>query len=156
MEKKTDEDSDEDSDEDNNILAAIRMRLPEVLVDCIASYIPLRVWQWTSRRVYLRAHRMGSPVPAGVYESFLRDMVRKDCDFVFATELRRRGQVWLHQKRYVYKQTIYANYVSFLKDYCLEHGADRCLRCLQDCWDEWGLSQNESKKKRIHSRWRMH
>jgi hypothetical protein len=118
-------------------------QLPQILIDIVYEYMtPM------SKRLVRKSNYFAKN-PNQVTESFIRDMIRKDCDFVMVAYLEKYSEKWIQMKKYFYKQCIYPNYLYFLHDYCLENQAFKCLSLI----NARKVSQNTNKKKIIHTRW---
>jgi len=129
------------------------MELQSIIYD----FIPIEVTMLCEKKKYIENHFTIKKMihEKNYYENYIRDMIRKDCDFVFSFLLEENYRKWLAIKRYVYKNTIYANYLHFLKDYCIENDANNCRNTLNDFLYEKGLGKNLHKKNTAKSiRWR--
>jgi hypothetical protein len=122
-------------------------RFPEEIMKHIYEYLPTRSLLFVKKSLYLQSHSLVKRmIPRNQYENYIRDMIRRDNDFVFAQLMRENVEHWLLMKRYTYKSTIFSNYIYFLLDYCIENESDHCKRILQDYLRESGLSKNQHKK----------
>jgi hypothetical protein len=137
---------------------SLMQKLPVEIVDMIYDYIPNHILVWIRKDMYMRFHSLIRPLVGNQYENFIRDMIRKDCDFVFHYILEENFYKWIKINKYVYKASIYPSYVSFLQNYCLEHGSTKCRNEILQFLGENGLTKNNIKKnsiKNISIRWRM-
>ena len=136
--------------------------LPDVLINIIKEYIPLSVFIFTNKTYYFHYHYLltqilNKPIcNINCIENYIRTMIRRDFDFVFEQIIKENYIRWLNHKKYIYKNTKYANYIYFLIDYCIENESDKCRVVLIDFLKEHGLCQNHIKKKNtsIHIRWK--
>ena len=131
--------------------------LPMELKSIIYDFIPISVTLLCEKKKYVENHSIIKKIihDKNYYENYIRDMIRKDCDFVFYFLLDENYRKWLNIKKYVYKNIIYANYLHFLKDYCIENDSNNCRNVLNQFLYEKGLSKNLHKKNTAESiRWR--
>jgi hypothetical protein len=145
----------------NTIMNSICLHKTEILPDdlkiIIYSFIPLEVTVLCEKKKYEENHCVIKRIihNKNYYENYIRDMVRKDCYYVFSFLLEENYKKWFEMKKYVYKNTIYANYLHFLKDYCIENDANNCRNEMNDFLHETGLSKNLHKKNTARNiRWR--
>ena len=131
-------------------------KIPDVIKDIIFEYIHPLTLMTLNRSYYLQYHKIVKKhIPRNFYENYIRTILRKDCDFVFSLLLQENIKRWIAIKKYVYKSYCYANYVYFLKEFCLENESAKCSRVLYDFLNETGLSKNLHKKKiAINIKWR--
>jgi hypothetical protein len=131
--------------------------LPEEIKSIIYDFIPLDVIILCEKKKYEKYHPIVKKIinQKNYYENYIRDMIRKDCEYVFSFLLVENYRKWFDIKKYVYKNTVYANYLHFLKDYCIENDANNCRNELNDFLHEMGLSKNLHKKNTARNiRWR--
>jgi hypothetical protein len=95
--------------------------LPLDLIEMVYEYVPISVLLMCDKKKYIEHHSLlkKNILKHHHYENYVRDMIRKDCDFVFSFLLEENYQRWFDMKKYVYKNNLYANYLHFLKDYCI-------------------------------------
>ena len=120
--------------------------LPEDVVDyVIKEYIPDEYFMLTNKHYYLLYH---STIRHKIrnYENFIRDMIQRDNDFVFRLMLQENYKRWMDIRQYIYKSTLYKNYIYFVNDFCIEHDSNKCRTTLMGFLDEHGLCQNQHKK----------
>jgi hypothetical protein len=92
-------------------------------------------------------------IPDDNYESYIRDMVRKDCSFVFAQLLEENFGRWKKNKKYRYKSYVFDNYLCFLGHYSIENNSTKCRELLNSKGDAV-LGQKWHKNVRIrNTRW---
>ena len=130
-------------------------KLPSVLVEIIKEYIPnhslaiLSKIHYNLNHKFIRAHIIQNQI-----ENYIRDIVRRDFDFVFTYILQENYKLWLVIKKYKYKSTIFANYIYFLQDFCIENESNNCRNILSEFIKTLGLSKNQHKKNIIiNKRW---
>ena len=136
--------------------------LPDELIQMIKEYIPLYTYIFTNRTNYFHYHYLLKKeiMKKSLHdmiriENYVRTMIRRDFDFVFEQIIKENYIYWLNHKKYIYKNSKYANYIYFLIDYCIENDSDKCKIVLVNFLKEHDLCQNKHKKNtNIHIRWR--
>jgi hypothetical protein len=129
-------------------------RLPDDIIRVIQEYIPLRVLQFTNKISYAAHHLQLREVMYN-YESYVREVVKRDYSFIFEQIIRENIQKWNNDKKYVYKNVIYASYIYFILNYCIEHNSQHCRNVLSSFLKQHGLCQNQHKKNITkHIRWK--
>ena len=128
--------------------------LPDDIIRVIQEYIPVRVLQFTNKISYAAYHLQLRDVIYN-YESYVREVVKRDYSFIFERIIREKIQKWNNIKKYVYKNVIYASYIYFILTFCLEHNSQQCRTILCNFLKEHGLCQNQHKKNITkHIRWK--
>jgi hypothetical protein len=124
--------------------------LPDELKRIIKTFIPNIVSLFLTKKMYIKhhCHVRKYMIDRGIsYDNYVRDMIRKDNDFVFSLILKENKDYWSKQKKYMYKNTIYYNYNYFLLEYCIENKKTHCKNCIrQIVFDTTGLCKNQHKK----------
>ena len=125
--------------------------LPTELKTIIYEYIPVSIVLFCEKEKYVEHHpcMKSHIVKYHHYENYIRDMIRKDCDFVFALLLHENYRRWLTMNNYVYRNNVYCNYLQFLKNFCIENESNHCRSALNEFLSERGLSQNLHKKNTV-------
>jgi len=128
--------------------------LPDDIIRVIQEYIPVRVLKFTNKISYAAYHLHLRDVIYN-YESYVREVVKRDYSFIFAQIIRENIEKWNNIKKYLYKNVIYASYIYFILNYCLEHNSQQCRTVLSSFLKQHGLCQNQHKKNIIkHIRWK--
>lgn len=143
----------------NNIILLEKIHLlPEVIIQIIHEYIPLYILVFVTKEFYMNYHPnlyKYHRIPRDTYDSYIKDMVRKDCHFIFEQLVRENYNKWTSTTKYNYKNIVYANYNYFLKHYCMQHNATNCKNILDSFFNDSGLSKNQHKKNTHKSiRWK--
>ena len=128
--------------------------LPDDVIRYILEYIPLKTLIFTNKVNYNLYH---SHVKKYIinYENYIRDTIRRDNSFVFLKIIAENYNKWISIKKYAYQNTIYANYMYFVVDYCTENQSTQCRNELVTFLKEHGLCQNRHKKNIYkHIRWK--
>lgn len=128
--------------------------LPDDIIRVIQEYIPLRVLQFTNKLFYAANHLNKRNIICN-YESYVREVVKRDHSFIFFQIIRENLQKWNNIKKYIYKNIIYASYIYFILNYCIEQNSHKCRIVLNDYLKQHGLCQNQHKKNITkHIRWK--
>ena len=101
--------------------------IPEDVLIYMKSYIPNEVILVTSRYYYLKHRKLiESMIPENQYESYLKNVIRFDHEFIFSFLLKTHKQNWIKKKRIKYKNLIFDNKLFFLNNYALENNSTKC------------------------------
>ncbi len=132
-------------------------RLPDEMKNIIFDYIPLTSLIFTNKTNYINYHYLLKLklVPKTLKENYIRDIIRRDLEFVFERILHENFKKWLLIKHFIYKNIIYGNYIYFLRDFCLMNESNKCRLILNKFLEEIGLCKNQHKKNTSkHIRWK--
>ena len=88
--------------------------LPEEIIQLIKEYMPATVLAFLNKTNYLSYHFLLKNVIPN-YENYIRDVIRRDNDFVFENIIRENYDKWLQNKNYFYKNMLFKNYIYFSK-----------------------------------------
>lgn len=105
--------------------------LPTELADLVRTFIPVHSKRLLNKTYYVANHS-AIKVPANNIQTYVRKTIRQDHDFVFTQIVKEKYKQFLTQANYHYKNTIYLNYLYFLRAYCLENESPRCYKLLND------------------------
>lgn len=131
----------------------VLMSFTTEILDNIYAYISDEVKMYLSKKNYinLRSNKKVS----NISENFIRNVVRKDYSFLFQYLLNDNYNRWFKMKNYLYHNCIYANYIIFLENYCIEYRSNRCLNVIINLFDTLGLKKKKHKKNNIkYLRWK--
>jgi hypothetical protein len=155
--KKDEKDEKEKEKEKEELLFQRINLLPDVLIDIVHEFVPLRITVFLSKDLYIHHHhKLKQFIPKVNKESYIRDMIRRDCDFVFSHLVNENFVKWIFEiKHYKYKNIIYKNYLYFIKDFCLIQESTKCRTILQAFFEKHDLCKNQSKKNHVRNiRWK--
>jgi hypothetical protein len=129
---------------------------PCELKDTIYNFLPESRTIFLNKKLYLKKHRLVKQwIPPSLYDNYIRDMVRKDCHFVFTEIVGQNVKHWLKMKKYKYDNIIYDNYFYFLVSFCIEQKSTRCRELLTITLEKLGISKNQHKNNRsINIKWK--
>jgi hypothetical protein len=128
----------------NELITKIN-NLPEVIVDLIKEYIPKKTLVFTNRENYNLYHSYIF-ISIKNYDNYIRDMIRRDNEFIFDKIVRENFNKWNNIKQYRYKNMIFKNYFYFTINYCIENDSDNCRKIINIFLKEHGLDKNLHKK----------
>jgi hypothetical protein len=130
--------------------------LPSELIMLIKSYLPKQCLIFLNSYYYKKYHYLVKKCICKTnFENYLRDIIRRDNEFVFSQILLDFHKDLLKIKNYVYKNIMYKNYFYFLTDYCIKNSSVNCRNVLNEFLKLQGLCQNRHKKNTfIHIRWK--
>lgn len=142
---------------EGSLLININKTLPDELINIIKSYLPINSSIFLTKQNYLLHHLLiRDLIPKKNIENYIRDMVRRDNDFVFQLLIKENYKKWIYIKHYIYKNIIYKNYIYFIKDFCIENESHRCRTLLNSFLMEHGLCQNQHKNNIYkNKRWKI-
>jgi hypothetical protein len=123
-------------------------KLPEVIVDLIKEYIPRKVIVFTNRENYNLYHSLIFNCIKN-FDNFVRDMIRRDNEFIFNKVIRENFHKWCSIKKYRYKNMIFNNYFYFIINFCIENDSENCRKVISNFLKEHGLDKNLHKKNII-------
>ena len=131
--------------------------LPEELTFSVSSYIPAVAKIFLNKELYFKYHHLFKDyINRKQLENYIRTTIRQDNDFVFNQLLLENRSKWFNMKKYLYQDSIYANYIYFLKLYCVENQSTKCKQLIISLLLNLGLSKNQHKKNIIRNiRWTL-
>lgn len=130
--------------------------LPEVILSKIKEYIPVQYLVDLNRDYYdLYSSENRKFIQGSYFNSYIRDVVRKDNSFVLDYVMKEYSTTWNKNKKYNYDNSSYSSYSEFLKQYSLDKNSQKCNNLLSD-----SIKNNTSVKqhKKVHSknnRWKL-
>ena len=119
--------------------------LPEEIVRLIKEFIPHKTLVFVNSFYYNKYHyTIRKLIPQ--YDNYIRDIVRRDNEFVFEKIIEENFDNWMKNKQYIYKNMIFNNYIYFIMYLCIENGSDRCRQVIYDYFKKRDLCINLHKK----------
>ena len=61
------------------------------------------------------------------YDSYIRDIIRHDCNFIFEYVITRNFIKWYAMTNYHFGNKIYTNYINYLLDFARKNKSNKCL-----------------------------
>ena len=88
------------------------------------------------------------------YDSYLRDIIRNDYNFVFKQIIARKIDNWNNIIKFKYKEVVYSNYLYFLLFYSNKNNSYKCNQIINDEFVLSGLKKKSCKSSRIkNNKW---
>lgn len=131
----------------NDLLVYIH-KLPAELINIIKEYIPKKIVVFVNKTNYNLYH---SVIKCCIhnYEKFIRDVIRRDNEFVFEMIVNENYSRWVLIKNYRYNNMVFKNYAFFVVNYCIENDSNNCRKIIIDFLKKLGLCKNLHKKNII-------
>lgn len=102
-------------------------KLPQDMIYEIKSFIPNKYLVFTNKTNYYLYHSLlRNNIIGNQFESYVRDMIRRDNDMAFREIIKENITIWNRIQNYEYKHHPYNNYILFLLDYCIENESNKC------------------------------
>jgi hypothetical protein len=125
-------------------------RLPLEIEYIIKSFIPISVLVTLNKKNYIKYHaELKRLISKSQYENYIRDMLRRDNDFIFSFLLKENCKTWLNIRKYKYSNVNYGNYFCFIDKFCIDNESTKCRNMLKEFLNKTGLSKNQHKKNTI-------
>ncbi|ALH22987.1 hypothetical protein ceV_081 [Chrysochromulina ericina virus CeV-01B] len=127
--------------------------LPNDILDIIFYYVNPREKIFLNKKYYIKYN---SYIDTYIYNysSYIRDIIRFDCSFVFEHIIYRNLNKWIKINNYNYGKVIYYNYIYFLSDFSNKNKATKCLYLLNLHLEISKLKKLNCKDYRIkHKEW---
>jgi hypothetical protein len=122
--------------------------LPDEIIREIFDYIPRQKLVFINSTYYnLYHYLLKNHIP--IYESYTRDMIRRDNYYVLERLVRENFDSWIKNRQYQYKNMVFSNYIYFVLHFCMENNSDRCRNILMVELSKRDLSRNLHKKNII-------
>lgn len=105
--------------------------LPDVIIDIILEYVPKERLIFVNKTYYKLYHHLLKK-HIRLYESYVRDTIKRDNEFVFEQILRENNDMLIECRNYRYKYMIFNNYIYFLNYFCIENNSENCRQLLKE------------------------
>ena len=126
-------------------------QLPVEIKKYIFLYIDNNTLIWINKDYYKKYHKNlinSSNIRKNKNEySFIRHIIKKDYAFVFEENLLENFNKWILKKKIYHGYLIYANYIYFLLNYCIEEKSPKCKNILVETMKSKGLYHNIKNKQ---------
>ena len=120
--------------------------MPDDIKYYIWKYLRVHTVMITNKKNYVLYHKYLRPYNR---EQHIRNIIKKDYEFVFQQLLFENVEKWLNLKDFIYKNHIYKNYIYFLILFCIEYESNRCYNMINNFLKQKQLCQNRHKKNII-------
>ena len=128
-------------------------QLPSDILDIIFYYLNIREKIFINKKYYIKYNNYIDQYITD-YSSYIRDIIRFDCSFVFEYIIYRNLKKWIKINNYNYGNVIYYNYIYFLSDFSNKNKATKCLYLLNLHLEISKLKKLNCKDYRIkHKEW---
>jgi hypothetical protein len=128
--------------------------LPNDIIQLIYEFMPYNKLVFVNKNYYNLYHSTIKKYIA-LYDNYIRDVIRRDNEFVFQQIIRENIQLWLTQKYYLYKYMTFNNYIYFIMYYCFENNSEQCCEIVMSYLEKSDLSKNLHKKKFVkYTKWK--
>ena len=119
--------------------------LPVEIISYIKQFIPYEKLVFVNPTYYKLYHyTIKKYIP--LYDNYIRDVIRRDNEYVFEQLMIENINLWLRKKDYIYKNMIFNNFVYFVLNYCIEFNSNNCRNKLINYLRERDLCRNLHKK----------
>lgn len=119
--------------------------LPDDIINLIRQFIPYKKLVFVNKTFYnLYHHTIRKSIP--LYENYIRDIIRRDNEFVFEKVIEENIHYWIKNRNYRYKNMIFNNYIHFIINFCIENYSERCREILLKILSKRHLCRNLHKK----------
>jgi hypothetical protein len=119
--------------------------LPSEVIRLIHEFIPNSKRVFVNKTFYHLYHStIRKTIP--LYENYIRDIIRRDNNFVFEKVVQENIDFWLRSREYTYKNIIFRNYLYFVIHFCIENNSERCRKLLLELLEKRDLCRNLHKK----------
>ena len=123
------------------------MSLSNDITSMIYEYVFNSTKMMLTRENYIKYHPfLRCKINKGSYDNYTRYIIRKDAYFVLEQSLNEKGDEWITNKKYNYKNEVYSDYLCFLSSYSLYNNSSNCRKLIQDFEKERRLGKNRFKK----------
>jgi len=127
--------------------------LPVEIQKYVFLYIDHNTLIWINKYYYKKYHKLllksSNIIKNKNQYSFIRHLIKKDYAFVFEENLLENFNKWILKKKIYHGYLIYANYIYFLLNYCIEENSPKCKNILVETMKSKGL-YNNIKNKQIY------
>ena len=109
--------------------------LPDDILSIILKKIVPEQLIFINREFYIRFNYLIDNMIITRFDSYVRDMIRNHCTFVFSQLINRQYSRWILRQNYHYDNHIYRNYVYFLLSLCRQYNSIKCYNLLSVKFD---------------------
>lgn len=103
--------------------------LPESVLSLILEYVPYHIKYILNNKLYKQYHYLVKFKP---FDSYVRNIIRNDIDFVFLYVLNEHKHKWNKKKKIKYKNLIVNSYFELVNKYCIEYKSNKCRKILNN------------------------
>ena len=129
--------------------------LPDDIIEYIVEFIDPHDIIFVSKFYYNKYNYLiDSKIKDCRIENYIRYMFKNDYTFVNNNIISRHFNRWINTPNYLYNNTIFYDYVAFLKYYCYINLSNKSILLLNNKLQETGLQKKRSKNNIIkNNKW---
>lgn len=151
-------------DFNKKILSNIDKIPDDILLNNIKPILKPETLVWLDKANYIKyhycienliKHRPSINHPSGVYDSYVRDIIRLDYSFVFQQLINDKISNWKKINNYRYKDKIYKSYLYFLFDYALDNNSIKCRNIINNIINALYSKNRYKNTKYKNNRWKI-
>jgi len=133
------------------------INLPYELIDIIKEYTNPIVFMFVNKTYYYKYHHKIKFLLKDRYDSYVRDIIRRDNDFSMRQVFCDNMIAWMKDNRkYYYNNNVYSSYLNFITEYSNDQNSCKCYQLLKDINKKNGYVKKKHKKKiEINGRWKI-
>lgn len=129
-------------------------KLPNELCRIIFTYVRDEEKIFLNTTYYNKYHHLFVTKIKTNYDNYVRDIIRRDNDFVLKQLLNENYNQWLKKRKLIHKSIIYSHYSGYLLGLSMDNESNKCKELINHFYDTKGLSKNLHKKNRnSNKRW---
>ena len=125
--------------------------LPEDIVGEIYSFIPITSLYTLNKPLFIKYYPVITQkytINDKVFQNYIRNLIRNDCDFKLRILLRNNLSKWIKPLNWKYKHDTYPSYLVFLKLLCYEYNSQRSKNLINSILNTRQSKKNKHKKIR--------
>ena len=133
-------------------------QLPDELINYIKDFLTLIVLIFVEKKTYILYHDalFYKILNQNQGENYIRFIIRNDLDFVLSQIFENNYKQWINKTKYLYEDTIYCNYLSFILHFILKNNSDKCKQLTNKFCKKLGISKKLYKNNTfINKRWKL-
>jgi hypothetical protein len=136
------------------MLFALMENLPDDIIALIWGHFNASNKIFLNKEYYSKYNNLIDKLIPRRYESYIRDIIRNDCSFVFKNLLDRKFIKWILMHNYKYNDVIYTDYIHFILYYSSLNKSHKCNNILNLELRLLGLKKDWRTNSRIkNNRW---
>lgn len=123
--------------------------LPPDIIEMIYYYLPYSTLSNLNKNYYNAFHSEKLDIIHGknCFDSYVRDMIRKDCDYILTFLTQKYYAFWNKKKTYIYKKVPYKSYYDFLYHFSFSNNHLKCSQVLRSTNNYLLEKQKNTKTK---------
>ena len=124
--------------------------LPHDIIGLVYYYLPYNTLSNLNKNYYNAFHSEKLDIihSKNCFNSYIRDMIRKDCDYILTFLIHKHYMYWNKKKKYIYKKFPYKSYYDFLYQFSFINNSIKCTQVLRSTNNF--LLKKQKKNKNMH------